>query len=89
MATDLALPTPLELHVELTEIIQQETGVSATWEQHKQPLGITETARIFTRIDQRMRELLNLSARAEIETPQVPSAATPPILDEGSDAPGI
>lgn len=76
----MPLPTPFELYRELTTILQEETGCSATWAQHEGPLGISEAAQIFTRIEELSKRLLR-----DCHNPPAIILA----LDEGSDAPGI
>ncbi len=48
---------PYELHVKLTEIIQQETGCSASWAQHPEPLTMAEVWKIRERVANLLVEL--------------------------------
>ena len=42
--------TPLQLYYILREILVEECGCRASWEQHRQPLGAAELAAIKLRI---------------------------------------
>ena len=59
----MPLPTPVELHVQVTDIISSTANCSVSWAQHSGPLTLTE----ILAIKQRLAEYLTGVVDAYLE----------------------
>ncbi len=57
--------TPIELHLQIVSVIQEETGCSATWEQHPHPLRSSQLRQIGSRISDFIEFHLNRAIAEE------------------------